>query len=224
MYEKEHCGWFIKRNPERPCVLRAQHPGFHRDAEYLKRQREYDKVNKERIAKRKREYYEVNKEQRAKYLREYREANKEQIAEHKREYYEANKERIIERNLEYTQTPKGKEVSKRREHKRRARKRSAVTGPLPADITTYLLSLYGADCQQCHCKLTLQATHIDHVIPLAQGGMHTLWNLQPLCSSCNLSKQDKVPADEIELLQLFNKAVGFAPERVMIPWGRKVKG
>lgn len=35
--------------------------------------------------------------------------------------------------------------------------------------------------------------HMDHFIPLAQGGTHTLDNLVPACPTCNLNKQDKDP-------------------------------
>jgi 5-methylcytosine-specific restriction endonuclease McrA len=32
--------------------------------------------------------------------------------------------------------------------------------------------------------------HMDHFVPLARGGTHTLGNLLPACSRCNLSKRD----------------------------------
>lgn len=34
---------------------------------------------------------------------------------------------------------------------------------------------------------------VDHVKPLAKGGMHVLSNLRPACGSCNRSKKDKWP-------------------------------
>ena len=33
---------------------------------------------------------------------------------------------------------------------------------------------------------------IDHVIPLAKGGLHTLSNLRPSCTYCNRSKGTKL--------------------------------
>jgi 5-methylcytosine-specific restriction endonuclease McrA len=33
---------------------------------------------------------------------------------------------------------------------------------------------------------------IDHILPRSKGGKDTLENLQPMCSSCNAKKADKV--------------------------------
>ncbi|GAA0641598.1 hypothetical protein GCM10009548_02290 [Streptomyces malaysiensis subsp. malaysiensis] len=40
-------------------------------------------------------------------------------------------------------------------------------------------------------KVVCQA---DHVVPLAEGGVHELWNLVPACETCNLGKSDR-PAE-----------------------------
>lgn len=37
--------------------------------------------------------------------------------------------------------------------------------------------------------------HIDHVVPIAKGGQHTLDNLVSACKPCNLSKADKLLDD-----------------------------
>lgn len=229
----ELCNWLIRGDSSRPCIVPAGHKGPHRDAAYVIHARERREANKKAKADYDKNYYKTNKTEKIKAVREYREANKERLAKYhreyqtvnrnkivkrKRKYYETNKERITERKRQYEQTPEGTAVMRRGKHTRRARKLNAVTGPMPANLVSYLLKLYGATCQGCYCKLTQQSVHIDHVIPLAQGGMHTLWNLQPLCSTCNLSKGDRVPTDEIELLQQFNKVVGFEPERSMRAW------
>jgi hypothetical protein len=48
-------------------------------------------------------------------------------------------------------------------------------------------------CQECHRDLTGTilidgAVHIDHILPLAQGGSNDPTNLQVLCGDCNLRK------------------------------------
>ena len=47
-------------------------------------------------------------------------------------------------------------------------------------------SSYGHCCAYCGYKVPRLT--IDHVIPLAKGGLHTLDNLVPACRPCNLSK------------------------------------
>lgn len=48
-------------------------------------------------------------------------------------------------------------------------------------------------CAACHCDLsglisTSSEDHFDHIIPLAQGGINDVTNLQLLCKGCNLRK------------------------------------
>ena len=47
------------------------------------------------------------------------------------------------------------------------------------------------ECFWCHCKL--DKMHIDHVIPLAKGGVHSIGNIVISCPECNSSKSDKLP-------------------------------
>ena len=46
----------------------------------------------------------------------------------------------------------------------------------------------GNRCVYCGVNLRAKATHIDHIIPLAQGGPHVMANWQLLCHRCNLRK------------------------------------
>ncbi len=45
-----------------------------------------------------------------------------------------------------------------------------------------------------HCKIEAKLT-LDHIIPLAKGGMHDRSNAQLLCRSCNSSKNDMDPEE-----------------------------
>jgi len=47
---------------------------------------------------------------------------------------------------------------------------------------------------------------IDHVVPLSKGGTNYIWNLQPLCRSCN-SKRLAVDFRTPEQIRLFNEAL-----------------
>jgi 5-methylcytosine-specific restriction endonuclease McrA len=48
---------------------------------------------------------------------------------------------------------------------------------------------YRHHCARCKKRKPLT---IDHVIPLSRGGAHCAENIQPLCSSCNSAKGDRV--------------------------------
>lgn len=47
-------------------------------------------------------------------------------------------------------------------------------------------------------KLLRNSYHIDHIMPIARGGIHSIENLQLLCASCNISKNAR---DPIEFMQ-----------------------
>jgi 5-methylcytosine-specific restriction endonuclease McrA len=51
-----------------------------------------------------------------------------------------------------------------------------------------LKRIYLSKCVSCG---THDRMSIDHIIPLARGGRHSIGNLQPMCTPCNSSKQDK---------------------------------
>ena len=45
--------------------------------------------------------------------------------------------------------------------------------------------------QPCAFCSSTEGIQIDHVTPIAKGGVHGIGNLQPLCAKCNISKHDK---------------------------------
>ena len=77
------------------------------------------------------------------------------------------------------------------------RKRAPDTRPSPSDrgygtrwqrIRKAIL-LAEPLCRACAAKGEIKpAEHVDHIIPLAQGGTHEARNLQPLCHACHSRK------------------------------------
>jgi 5-methylcytosine-specific restriction endonuclease McrA len=65
-----------------------------------------------------------------------------------------------------------------------------------------LSRLYNSKCQICgSCELI----EIDHIIPIARGGRHSIGNLMSLCRSCNRSKSDKLHIEFIFIRREFEK-------------------
>jgi 5-methylcytosine-specific restriction protein A len=52
-------------------------------------------------------------------------------------------------------------------------------------------------CHYCQGKFPPAEISMDHVVPLARGGMSTKGNIVPACKQCNQSKKLKTPVEEI---------------------------
>ena len=66
-------------------------------------------------------------------------------------------------------------------------KRNPISGSLRHEI-------FKRDCYRCvECGQSNRQTilHVDHLIPVAQGGTDELGNLQTLCQRCNLAKSNR---------------------------------
>ena len=132
--------------------------------------------------------------------REYSRKNAEQAKARAAAWYAANRERAKESRRLCTQGPKREEYLAQKlqsDHKRRALKRASSGSYTRADITRIFEEQNG-QCATCKCVLVKQGTgkyHIDHVIPLIRGGSNGPENLQLLCPSCNLRKNQKTPEE-----------------------------
>ena len=49
---------------------------------------------------------------------------------------------------------------------------------------------YDYRCAKCQKREPVVKLEIDHIMPLSKGGQHEKINIQPLCRSCNASKND----------------------------------
>lgn len=187
------------------CNRKYRHANAERRREY---QREYNQANAEQIQERKREYRKENAEWIREYERNRREINANQIHEYIRRYRQANRTKILELVSKYRQTPKGKAVERTHGQRRRALKKS-----LPASFTDtdwqFALSFFGHACAVCGQGLMVLA-HGDHWIPISSPDCPGTvpHNMVPLCSTCNISKRDRPPADW--LIERFGKRKGRA--------------
>lgn len=122
-----------------------------------------------------------------------------------RNYYEKNKDLIFLRRMKnrdkkraydaiYFQTNKDRLLINRRlhDHKRRLRE-IGQKGNVSRNILAKLMLLQKSKCAICTANLKIVGCHIDHIEPLANGGMHDDSNFQLLCPFCNKSKGAKDP-------------------------------
>lgn len=111
-------------------------------------------------------------------------ANRDRQYELNRAWRAANPER--QRELERAWDKRNKVKRSAYSIQRRGWKMSGVV--LSRDWER-LCNRYERRC--AYCGLDSKLT-VDHVIPLARGGRHTIGNVLPACHSCNSSKQDRL--------------------------------
>ncbi len=134
------------------------------------------------------EFRESNKQAMSLYNKNYWKNNSERLVEERREYaknyYKENGDRLRARQSKYKRDNR----AKRRvwEGRRRARKQN--NGSF-AVLDKELRGLLSNNCFLCGSKNTIV---IDHSVPLARGGRHSIGNLLSLCQPCNSKKHAKM--------------------------------
>jgi 5-methylcytosine-specific restriction endonuclease McrA len=161
------------------------------------------------------EYYKNNAERIRQSVKEYRLANPEKIKSNKILWVKNNPEKrrkiglrwyhahkmLMPRFIRGPNIERNKEKSRQwaREHpdrraeqqrNRRAQKKGSG-GKITAAEWRALKEFYDYTCLRCGQKEPDVKLTLDHVKPLKLGGTHTIDNAQPLCLSCNCSKQAK---------------------------------
>lgn len=136
------------------------------------------------------EYAERNKGRIASRMRKWRKDNHETAQEYSRRWYKANAEANKEKSRQWKRDHPDlvREYRRATKHRRKAAIRESG-GSYTAAEWAALVEHYGGRCLCCgrrDVKLT-----VDHVVPLIMGGSNDISNLQPLCRSCNCSKQGK---------------------------------
>jgi 5-methylcytosine-specific restriction endonuclease McrA len=117
------------------------------------------------------------------YSIEYRKRTREHRLQYNREWYQNNKEYAAQYQYGYRYV--NREQARNLVARRRTRRQeNGVYHILPKELKR----LYASPCFYCGSKTSI---HADHIIPISKGGRHSIGNLVPACSSCNLSKNDK---------------------------------
>jgi hypothetical protein len=154
----------------------------------------YRKTNAQKIAAQKRTYYQTNRKSIREKSKTYRETNHELVRARAKNYYESNRKKERERHRVYCKS--NPEIVIEIARRKRANKKSA-TVPLSENEKAHLLFLENT-------RRTLQSEtgrkyHLDHILPLSHGGIHHPINLRILEGNENLSKNDKLLPEAIDL-------------------------
>jgi len=143
---------------------------------------------------------ENNRERHREYQRGYRISHLEECTARNSLWNKENPELVAGYKQKYTETHPGanneSSANWRRNHpehkriltrQRRVRIRE-VGGTITTSEWESVLEKYGPSCLCCE---EIKPLTMDHVIPISEGGTHTVDNVQPLCLSCNSSKGTK---------------------------------
>lgn len=138
-----------------------------------------------------RKYREADPQRHRDSSRKWATANRDRVRENNSNWYKANKDWAAEQNRNWQKVnPEKRKVINQN---RRAKVRGSG-GKLSPNIVQTLMALQKGKCACCDKSLS-KGHHLDHIIPIALGGMNDDSNVQLLTPKCNLSKGAKHPVD-----------------------------
>lgn len=185
----------------------------------------------------------VSKEQKKINLTKYRKKNKSKVKKWKRDDYLRNRDKYIERSrkhyIEHTEIKKeysrkyqqghieividrikdwkrhNPEKVKSYTENRRAQKKVGGGFVSSNDISA-LYQIQGGLCYWCS-KPVDENYHLDHLIPLSRGGLHTINNVVISCPKCNVTKNNKTPDEFISYMAKKDETISNMLEKPPAP-------
>lgn len=179
---EKRVAWYEANREREISKSRAWSAANYERVRELDRARYWRDIEKRRQANRR--YREQNGDSIKAQKREARASNLAQLRERERTWRSDNKQSIADRKRQYRITnPNVKWSETAKYHRRRA---AMANGPSGREIQSKM-AYYGFVCWICGDH----GDTVDHVKPLAAGGLHALSNLRPACRFCNTKKRDR---------------------------------
>jgi 5-methylcytosine-specific restriction endonuclease McrA len=147
-------------------------------AAQIEKSKQYYWDNRERMAENYKLWAQANKEKRQEIDRRARIRNREKHAASMRVYRKNNPH--VRSEWARLNPDKQRAIYS----SRRARKKGATVFRI---THSEFNKLYLSPCVYCGSTVDIQ---VDHVVPLAKGGRHSIGNLTSACKTCNMSKKD----------------------------------
>jgi 5-methylcytosine-specific restriction endonuclease McrA len=192
---------------ENPLIAEAErinrHARYERDKDReLANARKWQAANYERNLAIKRAFYHRHAVKHRLIAKKWRADNPELNREMKHRWYLSHKEHVNQKLYAWRKKNRKRwlAVNCTKESRRRARKRSGLADD--AGITEFYLQVATADfvrCHLCNRKIAKGNRAVDHIIPLAGGGSHSLENLAPAHRKCNHRKHAMMPQRALKL-------------------------
>lgn len=127
----------------------------------------------------------------AAYRAAYDEANREKVAAYSAAYRKANRDKVAHKDAVYHKANPHTGWAARYRHRCREFGLIPVVEPFTRDD---VVSRYGDTCYYCADG---PFEHLDHHVPVAAGGAHTIENVRPACAPCNLRKRNSTDQELI---------------------------
>lgn len=170
-----------------------------RDPRRLESERKYRAANREKINAARRARYHADPERAKAEAAEWKRANAERVREYKRAYYAAHPEEYAakvawrEANRDKQRAANKKWRNSNRESLKIDRWRRRAKGEITVADLRAMRDTCDGIC--AYCLQRCDALSIDHVVPLARGGTHSIDNLVHACLACNSRKWARTPLE-----------------------------
>lgn len=165
-------------------------------------QRRYRERNPGKAAEYAREWRKSHPEAHNAAQKKWQDKNIEYVRAYRRAQYRKHKSKILIRNAKYQRSNREKcrawnkaSYDKNPENavnSKAKRKRRVGDQKLSRGLRLKLFESQNGICASCPADLFIVGSHMDHIMPLAKGGLHCDSNIQLLCPACNLSKGAKI--------------------------------